>query len=704
MLSTPKKMEAAVIGTALGWIVSVTLLVSGCQGFNNEYGIVLPLEDTGTALSSDGRGQLGPKDADYSDTAVWEANNAWADTDTAAAKEAGLAWQADSGLNWEHKYALWVDGLEATAAHSGYGTTFQLVTPTGKVLPAPYLECAEATYFLRSLFASWYGLPFFVEAVDGQGQRIFFGHFGFINHDGSRYGNTPNFSKYDDHSGLTASDIASQGWPSDSTLRGRAIYGTASDDQPFLGEDAHFGHYLDELLLNKRTGYFMMILLPYFGSVNLADDANAYHLKSDGLTTGAVLIERWQRTGIGHALMVKEVQWLGSDEAAAELISGSMPRRQPKWESATASKMTFTSNYTGGVGESSDGDAYADLGGGLKAFMTATTDNGYWLNHVPADRLDHFIPSSDTTAKAARPAEFEELLAEVDPEDMIDELLAILEDKRAHLRNYPSSCSARISREDTFDQLYDVLQMERGWDRQRADEEYRTLEDYVFAELEYSDSKTCCWNSTTNEMYDIVMDYNRSMMDADPDSCIEPDVFKAEDSGYERFEAYAVDTGRGDQWVAWSADENCPQASVSNDTETAHGWTDFCDIADELVDGGNGGNGGSTSGDSYEPNDSSSQAAPIGEGGYSGLSIDGNDDHDWFEVAAGGSTVTARIDFSHASGDLDLHLLDGNGNELDSSAGTSDSEQTSASATTVRIHVFGYSGATGSYDLTVTVD
>jgi len=89
------------------------------------------------------------------------------------------------------------------------------------------------------------------------------------------------------------------------------------------------------------------------GQVNvqvLADPANAYNLVPDAVRPGDVLIERWQRVGIGHTLVVKDVVVLGEGNLDAALVSGSMPRRQGKWESGVVSKSYFTNENTGGEG------------------------------------------------------------------------------------------------------------------------------------------------------------------------------------------------------------------------------------------------------------------------------------------------------------------------------------------------------------------
>lgn len=698
-----RNLEFALIALVLGMGVFV-LLGSGCTSEFplDDLGIVEPIQATEAIVGADGQGSSGPRDEDYSSTAVWDVRHSWHDV----TDEAGIAWQADSGLTWNQKYQLWIDGLGRVDAHASYYETFEITTPTGKVLPSPSLECAEMGYFLRSLFASWYGLPFYVAAVDGNGSGIYLGHFGFVTRDGKRYGNTPKFSKYADYSGWDAGKIEELGWPSDPTLRGREIYGSASDAQPFLGEDAHFGAYLDELLLNKRTGYFLLILLPYFGSVNLADDGNTYHVKPEAVAHGDVLLERWQRTGIGHTLVVKEVQWIDGGNAVVELASGSMPRRQAKWESSTGSKMYFTSRYTGGEGTNSDGHAYVDLGGGLKRFLAPEVIGGRWYNNVSPDKLDEFIPTSDKDARAARPGQFETLLATVSDEELLEELLIVVEDKRAHLRNHPASCSARIAREDAFDKVYEVGER-LGMSRTEIDAEYRTLEDYVFAELVYDESKTCCWNSTTHAMYEIIMDYNLDLTDTGDDTCEAPVVFKAEDGGYELFAEHAATLGRADEWVAWSEDESCPQAGVSNDTEELHAWTDFCDIDDHLVGDPGDDPGDEPGGDAFEPNDSIAEAvAAAVDGAIGGLTIHSSSDEDFFRVEpADGQLVSVVIAFQHGEGDLDLEILDAAGEHVSTSQGTSDEESITVTGPgPFFARVYGYSGATAAYQLAVEVE
>jgi hypothetical protein len=138
---------------------------------------------------------------------------------------------------------------------------------------------------------------------------------------------------------------------------------------------------------------------------------------------------------------------------------------------------------------------------------------------------------------------------------------------------------------------------------------------------------------------------------------------------------------------------------VASDTEEQHVWTDFCTIIDDLLGASD------CQDDSYEENDLRGGAASIADGSYTDLMIC-DEDHDWFVVNANAGTLTASISFTHATSDLDLELFDADGNQLDNSAGTGDSETveyTVPAQGDYYIHVFAYSGARNTYSLTVTV-
>ena len=514
-----------------------------------------------------------PVSVDSASTAVWEVRHAWSDTSSAEARAEGMAWGEDSGLDWDEKYALWIGSMQKVDVTDGYGETFELTTPYGKTLPAPSIECAETSLFLRATFASWYGLPFFVEARDGNGDRVFLGHFGFRTLSG-RYANSANFkSNYKDFSEL-AGEWQTAGWPQDDRLRGRRLGGAQDDEQPALGEGLHAGAYFDELFLNKRTGYFMIYLLSYFGSVNLADPSNTFNLAPEAVREGDTLLHRWQRRGIGHTLVVKQVNRLKEDAFEVELVSGSMPRRQPSWESAASSKFSLTSQKAGGHEVSYYDDVpYSRLGGGIKRWRTATDVRGYWVNMVPERDQAHFVEANDYTAIGDRVERFEDLLIELTPELKREAVLERIEASRAHLRSYPASCAARTRREEGFKELYNLEKEAFGSDPVEVDERYRRLEDFVFAELSYDESKTCCWNSTTSEMYALIMAYAEKEVAEQGDACVPPTVFKSHEDGYARWQSFAEDQGVGELWVAWSEDEACSQRDVETDKES-EGWAE----------------------------------------------------------------------------------------------------------------------------------
>ncbi len=529
-------------------------------------------------------GQRGlPVSVDSASTAVWEVKNAWEDTDTPAAREAGMAWGENSGLTWDEKYQLWVASFEKIDTVGGFSTrdTFEMMTPWGKTMPSPTLECAEVAIFLRITFASWYNLPFFMEARDKDG-RLYFGHFGMRRADG-KFGNMPNFkTRYKDFSDR-ADEVRNGGeWPSDSKLAELTIPGSFDDEQPQLGEGLHAGAYFDQVYLNKRVGYFLRLTLAWFGSVNLADPSNTYNLKPAAVKAGDVLVERWQKIGIGHTLVVmrsEEVTTIEDEngevipQMEVELASGSMPRRQPVWESPGATKRYFKLTNTGGPG-------FEEFGGGAKRWRTAKNINGRWTNVVMSKYSDTWIDSTDFEAIAARIDTFDKILVELSPEQKRDVLLEIIESKRQHLQQFPASCSARIGREEAFESLYELEEEEFGSTRNDVDNEYRRLEDYVFGELVYGESKTCCWNRSTNAMYDIIMDLNiKAQQDAE--MCVAPIVFMNRDDdgdGYDLFRQHAIELDRESDWVAWSEDESCPQRDVAVDTEAEPDQLAFCEL------------------------------------------------------------------------------------------------------------------------------
>ncbi|HEY3353353.1 MAG TPA: hypothetical protein VGQ83_08905 [Polyangia bacterium] len=562
---------------ALGLSFVLALIGPACSDAAGEedYGITGPFQDTEPLGKADNAGIPGPLvNTNTSDTQVWSARNQWEDRDTAAAKLAGMAWPANSGLNWDEKYVAWVQSLAKVPGNDTYYDTFQVTTPWGKTVPAPKLECSENAMFLRIAFASWYELPFYMTATDDKGVRVFFGHFGARTAT-KRYAGTPQYAlSYKDYTkdfaNKTPAEIAAK-WPKDTKLRARGLSG-ADDVMDYIAAGARAGAYFDEVFLNKRVGYYLLLMLDYFGSMNLANSRNTYNLKPQALRTGDVLVERWQANGIGHTLVAKSVIPLDGGRLQAELVSGSMPRRQPKWDDAVQSKEYFTSEMMGGEGTSYEGDEYVKLGGGLKRWRVTKNVRGYWTNTWMAADESSWISDTDWARLKTRPAEFESILGEVPPEQQRDALLRMISDARSHLKEYPASCSARENREKAFGDLYALAQRAFGQSASDVDTQYRVIDDYVFAPLVYTQSKTCCWNSSTAAMYQIIMDYEQTLQG----TCHEPVVFKAAGGGYKTFSDYAAQTGRSLQWKPWTEDEPCAQRGVDTDLEADHAWIPWC--------------------------------------------------------------------------------------------------------------------------------
>jgi hypothetical protein len=237
--------------------------------------------------------------------------------------------------------------------------------------------------------------------------------------------------------------------------------------------------------------------------------------------------------------------------------------------------------------------------------------------------------------------------------------------------------------------------------RAQVDGRYRNLADYVFSQLVYTQSRSCCWNSTTAAMYEIVM-LHAEAQQADAaanNECAAPPIFMGRDNGvdgdgFQRYAEYADSIGRGGDWVPWSADEACSQSGNRNDTPEENEVTAFCDRP-EVNEGPDQPNSCDTE------NDTRSTATALSGNTFSGTLCEGSTvDFYSFEVA-GRESVTVEVTFSHADGDIDLVLEDAAGSQLERSQSSTDDERINAtlSAGTYRIRVYGYNGATGDYQV-----
>jgi hypothetical protein len=426
--------------------------------------------------------------------------------------------------------------------------------------------------------------------------------------------------------------------------------------------------------------------LNYLGSMNLADSANTYNLVPEAVRAGDMLIERWQRSGIGHTLVVKEVAVLGEGNLDVTTISGSMPRRQGKRESGVASKSYFTSAYAGGPGANPDGVAYARLGGGAKRFRVAKNVGGFWTNTWARGDEAHWINSTDDARIAARPARFEQLLGQVAPAQQRAELVAQIADARRHLRSYPASCSARERREAAFAELYDLSERAFGQDRAEVDPrppaarglrlrraDLHREQDLL---LELDDRGDGRDRPRLRARRAGGGDRGRHLRRADG--------VPGRDGDYDRWADHAAATGRAALWRAWSEDESCPQRGVDDDAIATNAAPAFCSAppAPSCADG-------------LEPNDSAATAAAVGPSSTAVALCPG--DADWYRVAAA-RTVTIR--FRHADGDLDLVAYDAAGARVATSDGITDQERVAVPAGGA-VQVIGYGGATNAYTLIV---
>jgi hypothetical protein len=114
------------------------------------------------------------------------------------------------------------------------------------------------------------------------------------------------------------------------------------------------------------------------------------------------------------------------------------------------------------------------------------------------------------------------------------------------------------------------------------------------------------------------------------------------------------------------------------------------------------GGGGSTCGaadeEAFEPNDTSATAASIAPGSFTGGVCASQPD--WYRVSIAGRW---RLDlqFSHASGDLDVYVLDDSGATIARSDSATDDESVTVTGP-ARVRIEGWRGATAPYRLTLT--
>ena len=511
--------------------------------------------------------------ADYSDTQAWVVKNQWEDKTTADAKLAGIAWPANSGLNWDEKFSAWVGSFQQVdPIDSAWFKTVTISTPFGKSVPGPKIDCADLAILLRFTFAAWYHLPVYLVGYDGN-TPVYFGHFG-VRTVAGKWSQANSFAIYKDYSAQTPAQYGAA-WPKDTVLRGRGI--SSGDDLPNLGPGSREGAFLDEIHLNKRAARLILFTQAMLGSHNMVDSRNTYNLVPEAVKTGDVLMFARSPTVDGHTTIVTRVDHVDQGRMQIQSIYGNDPPAQPAWQSPSSTRSLFTDNEGGGpvLNTPYGGKAlYSHLNGGLKRFRVAKVKNGKWINTwMNADEAS-WINDTDYDKIGARIATFTALLGDPDPNVQRDQLLGVIAEKRQYLQDHPSSCAARTGRETAFTSLYTLMSDSFGMDRATVDAQYRTtIDDYIFAPLDYSQSRTCCWNHTNHAMYDIILAYEKSKATS---GCVDPAVFKMTANGYDPFTTFAAGASA---WQSWSADEECVQANNANDVVLPDpGLTPWCSL------------------------------------------------------------------------------------------------------------------------------
>lgn len=518
----------------------------------------------------DGAGLRGlPVDGNYADSQAWEVKNQWEDRTTPAARKAGLAWPANSGLSWDEKYSRWIGSLKMVpSATSTFYQTIEITTPWGKVLPSAKLDCADATLALRATFAAWYQLPFMISA--GANPTIHFGHFGAQTKNG-RWDQAVKIAQvYPDYSANPPARL--RDWPKDARLRKMHLHGktgeTWQDEIPYYLPNNHegTGAWLDELHLNKRAARLIMYLLAYTGSANVADSNNTFNLQPNAIRPGDTLLWRRSPRGTGHTMVMIRVKDLSGGQKEAQNIFGNEPPAQLYVESPSATRGNLMRNEGGGEGVSQDGvTPYAKAGGGLKRWRVAKNKDGFWVNTWMSGDEANWIDSTYYARIAARPKQFGNLLGTESPGRLRDELFAQIELKREHLRNNPSSCSARASREELFGRLIAHNAAHFGMSAEETERKYRSVEDYVYAPLEYAKSRTCCWNSSNRAMHETIMKYVAKQQLGN--ACATPPPFKMTDGTFGAYEAFA--RANNLPWATWRADEECQATDDTDELDTS---------------------------------------------------------------------------------------------------------------------------------------
>lgn len=480
---------------------------------------------------------------------VWQPVHAWSD-------------QAPNGETYDEYYATWLETINYDNSGSR-GEDVQYPMADGQYFPAPYAECSDTGIFVRFLFAMEHGLPMFMR---GGGQ--YFGHFGWLDRNGNRqasYGSHP----LDAPRGSYA------------PLQNRSSYQRDDPDQPYPSGGTSTGVYLDSILKNKRFGYFIQDVWNMLYSGNIVEDNNTYYIHPLHIRGGDLQMHRSDNDGgIGHTITIQMVERMGENLVAVDVLQSYMPTLP--W---------IIDGYSELTGYEPD----PSVNSGLRRWRTPVLRDGRWHNEI-----DTSVAAQDMQIMDA-PDQFTQLF-DIDLQALVETRVNSIETARLGQYDNPNSCRRREDREAAFDELYELyrtnaeLYQPLGFDyeptlddiKPEVDRMYRTLDDFIWAEMNYDRSWICHWNPSdttiNNQMYDSVVAYNQQVALAN--GCEGLRIFRLENvsgangaGGLSDFSDFAT----GFEFPAYNNDENGSLSGVVTDELADPNLIDyFCTIYDDL--------------------------------------------------------------------------------------------------------------------------
>jgi len=228
--------------------------------------------------------------------------------------------------------------------------------------------------------------------------------------------------------------------------------------------------------------------------------------------------------------------------------------------------------------------------------------------------------------------------------------------------------------------------------------------------LEPNDDRSSAVNTGSGDSYDDLTihdseDEDYYAVEAEAGERITADIEFTDDNGDIDLELQDASGSYLDGSISVSDGESVEYIADSDGTYYVRvygfgGATNSYDITTDTTETDYGGE------DSLEPNDDQSSATQLGSGGsYENLTVHNSEDQDYFAVdATAGDTISADIEFSDTSGDIDMDLEDSSGTALDSSYSVSDDESveyTVQSNGTYYVRVHPWSGAPNGYNISV---